>query len=577
MRTKLTIAAALTAFSLGTAAFAQSDWLSRQMYTLNPSLQLYGPRQGSMAEDEYRSRIFRLILEEAQRKAEDYARDDAQAYTAFIVGALTIPLHEGSNTHFRIRDNDGRTCQERSNSGRIVRHTSSYASVFSRIFKNANPQPVPDCSELNDDAQMHQLLHGADGSDLGIMQVNMRWHERNFLATGDWTSVRKSIRYGLSLFAQGFDGVYRNSSRYTCILTNGRINYTNLIRGAWAGVYNSGNLSSSCRFANTNSDWAANDRKFYHNLSEVILKLDTASKRREHYPLRSTEDALLGQIISGFKNKTATATLIQNYLASASLGGLDQQNPLLREGGFVITQPPRQEPTRPTPTPVVVPQTRVPFENQRIYQVTASVLNYRDAPSTTANDCGDLPERTEVIGVAKVGGWIELQNDEVLSSYEEYGHRCGELRYAHEDYLRDLGPLNDRPIEDPVVEPVPTPVDEPVEEPIEEPVQEPIEEPTPVVVPVPVVTPAPTPAPVVTPAPSNRKIGRVTDWINVREDRPRGYTMAPPTGDTVGPAGAEVIIEETVWNSSNSRYPWYRIVSPVRGWIYGQFVEIEGE
>ncbi len=72
-------------------------------------------------------------------------------------------------------------------------------------------------------------------------------------------------------------------------------------------------------------------------------------------------------------------------------------------------------------------------------------------------------------------------------------------------------------------------------------------------------------------------MGKANGWAKVREDRPHGYTMAPATGQVIGPAGQEVIIAETIWNSSNSKHPWYRLSSPVKGWVYGKYVDVEGE
>src|SRR5690606_35792757 len=155
---------------------------------------------GTMLTDQYNTKIFRIILEEAHDKAREYLQvQDYEGYWAFIIGALTVPLHEGSNLHFRKRDNNGRLCQERSNSGAIFSGSSKYSKTFKRIFKDLQPTAVPDCYDFRDDPLVQQMLHGHDGSDLGIMQVNLYWHERNYLATGDWKSVRKSVRYGLGL------------------------------------------------------------------------------------------------------------------------------------------------------------------------------------------------------------------------------------------------------------------------------------------------------------------------------------------------------------------------------------------
>lgn len=547
MRTKLVTALAL---SLMMTQPLKADWLDRQMFTIAPHVQLYGPMQGAMLADQYNTKIFRIILEEAHEKAREYLRvQDYEGYWAFIIGSLTVPLHEGSNLHFRKRENNGRLCQERSNTGAIFNNSSRYSQTFKRIFKDIQPSVIPDCYNFRTATQIQQLLHGHDGSDLGIMQVNLYWHERNYLATGDWKSVRKSVRYGLSLYKNGFDGVYRNSNRYSCVNTNDGVNYYNLIRAAWSGVYNSGNLGASCRFADSNSSWAQNDINFKKSLDK-ILELDNSTARSRSYKLETIEDALLENIVKHYKNKTASATVITSYLVTHSVEGTDRANPLLEDNADIVSNPTPTPVQRPEPAPIVLPP-RLEFNPKRIYSVTASTLNFRDGPSTSYNDCGDLPRNSEVIVKAQQGDWMVLVSDEMLASYHSSNNRCSSGdRFAHKSFLIDKGPLYDNP-----------PVDE------EE------QEPQPDVV----ATPTPALDEEQDQQPVQRIVGRATDWINVREDRPHGYTMAPPTGDVVGPAGVEVIIEETIWNSSRSKYPWYRITSPVHGWVYGQFIEVEGE
>lgn len=550
MRKKLLVSLCLT-LMCSTPAMAQRDWLAKQMYTVAPYVQLYGPVQGTMLTNDFKTKVFRIIVEEGHEKARDFLQtNDHDAYWAFMVAALTVPLHEGSNLHFRKKENDGSNCQQRSNSGSILSASSRYSGTFNRIFKIAPSPILPDCEEFSDDPLVHQLLHGHDGSDLGIMQVNLYWHERNYLATGDWTSVRKSVRYGLALLKQGFEGVYRNSNRYSCVQSNGAVNFYNLIRASWAGMYNSGNLGASCRFTNSASDWARNDINFKKSL-DTILSLDDADARNRNYKLLEREDAILSGIIEHYKNKTASAALMTNYLVTTQVEGTDKVQPILDDSGRVVDAPTPARPVEPAPV-VVIPSVRREFDPIRLYAVKATVLNFRDGPGTQFTDCGDLPKNAEVIVKAQQGDWMVLVNDEMLASYQSENHTCqnGE-RFAHKDFLIDKGPLYDDP---------------------------PVEEPAPVVVVVP--TPTPTPAVVVVePAPvvEQRNTGRVKDWVNVREDRPRGYTVAAPTGDVVGPAGAEIVIAETIWNSSNSKYPWYRITSPVHGWIYGQFVEVDNQ
>ncbi len=539
---------------LSTQVYAR-DWLAKQMFSINPTIQLYGPIQGTVSSKQYKTQVLRIILEEAHEQAREYLQvEDYDGYWGFIIAAMTVPLHEGSNIHFRQVRNDGTKCQDRSNSGSIFASSTRYTNVFNRIFKDGSPVVLPECEEISQQEFLTQLLHGHDGSDVGIMQVNLYWHERNYLSSGLWKSVRNSIRYGLQLVKNGYNGIYRNSSRYNCVFTNGNLDYDKMIRGAWAGIYNSGNLASSCRFANPASDWARNDINFKNSLDK-IKALDNSADRSRYYEVNDTEDQLLGTIVSYYKNRLQSAAVLTDYLLNSRVSGTDTTQPtsdLISDDPSIVDQEPNSP--VPTPTPPVIVSPRTEYNPIRLYSVNATSLNFRDGPGTNFNDCGNLPRNTEVVVKAIQGDWLEMVEDEVLAYYYEQGNKCqGDSRFAHKNYLIDKGPLFD----DPETE---TP-----------------QEPTPVVVvetPVPTTTPAPIPvaSPIQQTTSDNRIQGKALGWAKVREDRPNGYTMAPATGEVIGPAGQELIISEIVWNSSNSTHPWYKIESPVKGWVYGKYV-----
>ena len=58
----------------------------------------------------------------------------------------------------------------------------------------------------------------------------------------------------------------------------------------------------------------------------------------------------------------------------------------------------------------------------------------------------------------------------------------------------------------------------------------------------------------------------------LRQGMPSGYTMAPKTGEVLFP-NEEVQYVEKLYNSSKSKHPWYQIVHPHKGWVYGQLVK----
>lgn len=545
------------------ASSASADWIGKQMYTLNPTTQIYGPVKGSVSDEVYQSQVFRIILEEARQLGAEYLEvGDYDAYWAFVVGSLTVPLHEGSNYHFRLKDNNGSVCQERLNSGTIFDNSKRYSGSFTRLFKELEIPLMPECEELSDDPRFHQFLGGHDGSDMGIMQVNVYWHEKNFFSTGDWTSVRKSIRYGLGVFKQGFDGVYRNSNKYECVMNGAKVNYSNLIRAAWAGRYNSGNLGASCRFADPSSDWARNDNNFKKSLDK-ILSLDSADKRKSLYRMSAKEDAMLEEVIRSFKEKAQDSQKLTNFLAAKSESNLDKAQPLLESEGFVAATPVSdEEPTSSDDKNEVIaplaelPVGRVDFEPKRLFKVKANKLNFRNGPGVGFQDCGDLLDGALVVVSGQEGDWIELVADENLLKYSDSTCEEGK-RYTHKDFLVDNGVA-------------PTSNEEPIDSDSKEPVS--------------LIGFAADAArfgaieiaedPFIAGVCIN---GKVTSWVNVREDRPQGFTLANPTGVVLGPPGTEVTIAEEIWHSKNAEYPWYRIISPTQGWIYGKYVEVEGK
>ena len=79
---------------------------------------------------------------------------------------------------------------------------------------------------------------------------------------------------GFDHLLSGFDPVYRNITDYKCLIEeNGfkkKINYISLIKGIWAGRYNSGSLSQTCRFVDANSPYRKHNLGFAQNLNKVL-------------------------------------------------------------------------------------------------------------------------------------------------------------------------------------------------------------------------------------------------------------------------------------------------------------------
>ncbi|MGZ3789883.1 MAG: hypothetical protein ACXVLQ_15195 [Bacteriovorax sp.] len=277
------VSMAALAFFLGCAEADEASRmkiLDRMMYTINPAAKIEGPAfrdQANEAErSQYASSIVALILKEADSKARKYLEaGDNQAYYAFMILGLTVPLHEGVYVHFR--NVDGDVCRPEANSGDLVKKAGATTyNIFNQYFKNPSAPFFPNCEEMKVTKGVKQMIRGGDGTDLSIMQVSIRWHFDDFLANKKYESVSQTLNYGFGILMNGFDPVYRNVADYKCIadaegfFAKKKINYINLIKGIWAGKYNSGSIGQTCRFADPNSPYKKHDLGFARNLDKVL-------------------------------------------------------------------------------------------------------------------------------------------------------------------------------------------------------------------------------------------------------------------------------------------------------------------
>jgi hypothetical protein len=259
---------------------ARTKVLDRLMYTINPEVKLIGPvfrdNGDKIEKSKYISSLLAVILKEADIHARKYLEaGDSQAYYAFLILALTVPLHEG--VYIQFRNVDGDVCSLPANNGELVKKSGPLVySIFNQYFKNPARPYFPNCEAINLKTGIHQMIRSGDGSDLSIMQISIRWHFDDFLANKKYESVAQTLGYGFKLLLNGFDPVYRNISDYKCLFESvgmgqkNKINYINLIKGVWAGKYNSGSISQTCRFLDPNSPFKKHDIGFAKNLDKIL-------------------------------------------------------------------------------------------------------------------------------------------------------------------------------------------------------------------------------------------------------------------------------------------------------------------
>lgn len=298
--------------------------LDRMMYTINPSAKMSGPVFRDMADKaaktKYATTLVSLILKEADGKARKYLEaGDNQAYYAFLALSLTVPLHEGLYVHFR--NVDGDVCRPEANSGEIVKRANATTyKIFTDTFKTPGSAYFPNCEEMNKNVGVNQMIRGGDGTDLSLMQVSIRWHFDDFLANKKYESVQKTINYGLSHLLNGFDPVYRNIADYKCISESGflkkKINYINLIRGIWAGKYNSGSIAQTCRFADPNSPYKKHDLGFALNLDKIMGFNGTISPDYiGSLSIEGSAAAAIREVVTNLKNNKNERTELEKVLA----------------------------------------------------------------------------------------------------------------------------------------------------------------------------------------------------------------------------------------------------------------------
>jgi hypothetical protein len=274
-------------------------------FSLSPTAAVSGPLSHPGNDGAYVSDLFGVILRSADALAHPYlTQGDHRAYYAFLLGSLVVPYHESSLVHFRAVEPLGKRCIASLNAGAPLRKTPELSRVFTRYFKQGAAPLVPNCSQLSPTQGTVQLLSSSDYYSNGIMQVAINWHEDGYVATGAFLRIPDTLTYGLQIFHRGFDAVYWNAKSYPCLKRTGGaagdpVNYKNLIRGAWAGVYNSGNLSSTCRFENARSPWRNNDVSFLSHLDAILTEGKSPFSRYMGGLERAAFDELLTNFRTG--------------------------------------------------------------------------------------------------------------------------------------------------------------------------------------------------------------------------------------------------------------------------------------
>lgn len=312
----------------------RNKMLDKMMYSIGQDISLQGPvyrDQASRADRNlYGSQMVRLMLKEAHLKAKKYLEvEDTQAYYAFLTLALTVPMQEGLYIQYRGVTAD--VCNSAANSGELIKKAgeTTFNNFMQYLAGGEKPFIVP-CEKIAADKEQMQIIRGYDGSDLSVMQVSVRWHFNDFLANRKFESTTQTLSYGYQLLLDGFDPVYRNIDQYECISgakasglggifnrnKKKNVDYTKLIRGIWAGKYNSGSIAKTCRFDDSSSPYKHHDKGFEKNLNKILEFSGVIGSGGDlDFTLDQETAAAFKEVVANFKNKTNERTSLNKILA----------------------------------------------------------------------------------------------------------------------------------------------------------------------------------------------------------------------------------------------------------------------
>lgn len=544
MKTKQIIKNVLVTSCLlsSTLASGYNHIVERQHFTLSPDMEIQGPILNNFKERErYNRQVVNILLSEASQLAKEYRDyDDYEAYWSFIILSLAVPFHESNIVHFW-RNSDPSKCLTKSNEGsKLPSSLRTTRRIFQNRFRKGENKVFPDCSDLEKEETVNTIIHGADSSDFGLMQLNIRWHDAHFVAPKKYLNVRSTANYGLNFiknsYSTGFDQIYRNGTqKYSCLdAGDGKIDYEKLIRGTWAGKYNSGNTKPSavCRFNNSNSPHKKKDQGFKRGLDELLNYKE--SRKDKYFTLKLPEDAatVIEKIMEAFKTKSTDASFLDRYLSSLDGSTVAVSDPEpTPELPVTVLSHEREEQTEvvenelpPIPLPRPKPPVPVREESQILEEnvtempprarmlVTASNLNIRNKNKTEGSTvCGKIAGGLYVTVIARYDDTDYVQVEKDVTVKKGLNNKCAENSKLY---------MSSRFLDDSPQKAV------------------------------------------------------ITSGVKIRDDYYRNGAMGAATGRTVG-KNTEVTVLDIVYANQGSQHPWYRLSAPQDGWVYGKYIKLK--
>lgn len=306
----------------------------RSFISLDDSFNYSGLTHKPGEDGEYVRRLFGQVIQKAHHIARDYKDAEPSLYYTFLLASLTVPMHESSLMHFTRRDphrycyfsNDllvdipaGIAAIEAREESRNKRVALSNARFLERNIErfyqafNQGRDLFMSCEDLKQYDEVQQILFSNDYADIGLMMINSTSHG-SFFRAGKILHVDEVLDYGLNYLFDGFEEISLNASNYAClnvVQDDPAELYKRIIRGAWAGKYNSGQVGQTCRFTNSNHRFAANDRGFIQKLNSIF---ERNSLYHQYLPVDSLERNFFSELIAQYYDPQSLDSVLEEIL-----------------------------------------------------------------------------------------------------------------------------------------------------------------------------------------------------------------------------------------------------------------------
>ena len=370
--------------------------------TLSSHFHTKGTMHTGDNDKQYITDVFGLIIQNAHEIAKsDYDEDNKWTYYAFLVAALTVPFHESQLMHFR--SSLGKKCYWKTNAGLKLKQFRPAYWLFTEYLRDPQFPIVPDCGRLEADSAYTQILASYQLLDMGVMQLNFNYNQDHVIS-GGFFDLNATIKHGLGYLYDGFSQIRLTYSRYSCIKSGKFLNFSNLIRGTWAGKYNAGGVTKGkvCRFSSKSDP---RDTNFLMNLKKVLCEDGDyywKEKKKLCYDAKKkTASAFYRKGVSHYHKylegveKEALDEIVENFFKNTNKR--EALKKVLEKGYNQVALDPEVIVEHKNPT----------------HWLWSRAVNIRSAPDAKAHKCGKIDNPTRWLSVVilseEEGDWYKIQ------------------------------------------------------------------------------------------------------------------------------------------------------------------------